>query len=404
MEKRKNIRVNGQINRRHALLAGGAGILVGALNRKFSFARIESRPLKIGILLPYSGVYAHLGESIDAGFMLAVQAAQGQFGGRAIQMIKIDSEAAPAKSMTYINKLVHGEKVDILVGPVHSGVAMAMVKATRQANTVVIIPNAGANQITRQYCGAHIFRTSFTHWQVAYPTGWELAKQGVERVVLCYWNYSAGKQAIQGFEDGFLPGGGKIIQSIAVPFPNVSFQAVLTKIASLSPDAVFVFFSGSGAIKFVKDYAAAGLKGRIPLYGSFLTEGLTMAQGEASEGLESVLHYADDLDFPESVRFRESYQAAKGRLPDVHAVQGYDAASLLRVGLEAVEGDIRKRENWLEAMASANLASPRGPFALSQAHNPIQNFYLRKVDKGLNRFVRLVAQGLSDTGAGCMTQ
>ena len=69
---------------------------------------------------------------------------------------------------------------------------------------------------------------------------------------------------------------------MTLPFPNVEFQPFLTEIASLKPDAVFVFFAGAGAAKFVSDYAAAGLKSNIPLYGpGFLTDGNLEAMGGA---------------------------------------------------------------------------------------------------------------------------
>ncbi len=130
-----------------------------------------------------------------------------------------------------------------------------------------------------------------------------LAERGVKNVVTLTWKYAAGDESVAGFKDGFTKGGGKILKELTLPFPNVEFQPLLTEIASLKPDAVFVFFAGGGAAKFIKDWQAAGLKGKIPLYGAgFLTDGILEATGDAAEGLETTLHYGDGIDTPRNKR------------------------------------------------------------------------------------------------------
>ena len=88
------------------------------------------------------------------------------------------------------------------------------------------------------------------------------------RAVSVSWNYAAGKEMIGAFREGFEKNGGSVLKEIFVPFPSAEFQANLTEIASLKPDAVFAFFAGAGAVKFVKDYSESGLKERIPLFGA----------------------------------------------------------------------------------------------------------------------------------------
>jgi len=174
----------------------------------------------------------------------------------------------------------------------------------------------------------------------------------------------------------------------SVPFPNVEFQALLTEIAAIKPDAVACFFAGGGAVKFVKDYAAAGLKDKIPLYGSgFLTEGVLGAQGDAAEGLLTTLHYADSLDNPQNKAFRAAYRDAYSAKADVYAVQGYDTGLLLQQALEQTKGDIGNRDAVIAAMEGAVIDSPRGQWTMSRAHNPIQDFYLRRVENGDNKVV-----------------
>ncbi|MDQ6618427.1 MAG: ABC transporter substrate-binding protein, partial [Pseudomonadota bacterium] len=168
------------------------------------------------------------------------------------------------------------------------------------------------------------------------------------------------------------------------------------------PDVVYVFFAGGGAVKFVKDYAGAGLNKTIQLVGpGFLTDGTLEAQGESAQGLLTTLHYADNMGNPKDRAFRSAYEKAYKMEPDVYAVQGYDAAQLLAAGLKAVNGDVTKRKELVAAMETAKIDSPRGAFTLSKAHNPVQDVYLRKVEGKENKLVSVAAKGLSDPARGC---
>jgi branched-chain amino acid transport system substrate-binding protein len=192
------------------------------------------------------------------------------------------------------------------------------------------------------------------------------------------------------------------VKQLWVPFPQVEFQSYLTEIASLKPDVVYVFFAGGGAVKFAKDYAAAGLKTTIPLVGAgFLTDGTLEAQGDSAQGLLTTLHYGDGLDNPKNKAFRAAYTKAFKAEPDVYAVGGYDAAQLLAVGLKAVNGDMSKRAEMIKAMESAKIDSPRGTLAFTKSHNPIHDIYLRRVEGKENKVIGVAVKNLTDPPRGC---
>ena len=251
-------------------------------------------------------------------------------------------------------------------------------------------------------CAPNIFRSSFSNWQTGYATGEAVAKKGHKKVVSITWKYAAGDEMVKGFKEAIEKSGGSLVKELNVPFPNVEFQALLTEIAATKPDAVFAFFAGGGAVKFVKDYAAAGLKKSIPLYGTgFLTDGTLEAQGADAADLITALHYADSLGTPRDNAFRLSYAKAYKLQPDVYAVQGYDAAQMLAVGLTAVKGDASKKAEFSAALGKARIDSPRGPFTVSAAHNPVQDFYLRQVVGKENKVVGIASKALADPGRGC---
>jgi branched-chain amino acid transport system substrate-binding protein len=229
-----------------------------------------------------------------------------------------------------------------------------------------------------------------------------VAKRGHKNVVTITWKYAAGDESVRGFKEAFEKSGGKVVKELSLPFPNVEFQALLTEIAATKPDAVYTFFAGGGAVKFVKDYAAAGLKKSIPLYGTgFLTDGTLEAQGTDAEGLLTTLHYADSLSTPRDTSFRLAYAKAYKLQPDVYAVQGYDAAQMLGIGLAAVKGDVSKKAEFAAAVQKAKIDSPRGTFSISNAHNPVQDIYLRQVSGKDNKVIGVASKALTDPARGC---
>ena len=358
--------------------------------------------LKVGLMLPYTGTYAALGSAIENGFKQYVAEHGGKLGGREIEYVKVDDESDPAKATDNVNKLVKRDNVDVIVGSVHSGVAMAMAKVAKDSGTLLIVPNAGADAVTGPMCAVNIFRSSFSNWQPGYAMGEALAKKGVKNVVTITWKYAAGDEMVKGFREAFEKGGGKVTKELNLPFPNVEFQALLTEIAAAKPEAVFAFFAGAGAVKFVKDYAAAGLKKNIPLYGTgFLTDGTLDAQGADAEGVLTALHYADGLNTPRDNAFRLAYAKTYKLQPDVYAMQGYDAAQMLAVGLAATKGDVTKKAEFAAALRKAKIDSPRGPFTLSASHNPVQDQYLRQVVGKENKSIGIASKALSDPGKGC---
>ncbi len=387
------------VNRRQFLATSAAGFAVAGLPR---FAIGAPARIKVGLMLPYSGSYSLLGNNITDGFKLRLAELGEKFGGVEVEFVRVDDESSPPKAKDNAAKLIVKDKVDVLIGTVHSGVAEAMVQVAREEGTLTIVPNAGSNRITRELCAPNVFRTSFSNWQANFPCGDVVLKDGHRNVALISWNYAAGKEMLGGFKDAFVAGGGTVVREFMPDFPKDEFQAYLTDIAAIKPDAVYAFFAGGGALKFIKDYAGAGLQGKIPLYGpGFLTDGILGAAGPAAEGIKTTLHYASALDNPANVKFREAFQQATGREADVYAVQGYDAASLLAQGLAAVKGDIGAKKALYAAMETAEIDSPRGKISFSKSHNPVQDVYVRQVKNGQEVVLDVAGKAVNDPATGC---
>jgi branched-chain amino acid transport system substrate-binding protein len=381
-------------------LLKGAAAAAAASAVPVGWAIAQAKPLKIGLMLPYSGTFAKLGENITFAVEMLIAEKGGKLGGRDIQIIKLDDESKPENAPQNADRLVKRDQVDVLIGTVHSGVQMGIHKVVRESGTLTIVPNAGANAVTRALCAKNVFRTSFTNWQPAYGMGLALGARGIKKAAWITWDYAAGNEAGEGFKEGLAKHGGQVVKELTLKFPDTNFQPLLAQVPGLGVEAVGVFFAGGGAVQFVKEYKSAGIQ--VPLVGSgFLTEGVLGPQGDAAEGIETALHYGDGLDSPKNAAFRKAFLDKTQRDADVYAVQGYDAAQLLAIGLEAVKGKIEDEAGLYKAMRADKIESPRGPISMSASQEVVHNIYLRRAEKGLNKVIGVAAPALADPGTGC---
>jgi branched-chain amino acid transport system substrate-binding protein len=369
----------------------------------------QAGPIKIGVVLPYTGVYAVLGESITQAMELVFARENWTVAGRKIEMIKEDDEMKPPVGVRKTEKLIDSDKVDILTGPVHSGILMGMRDKVHNSKTILIVSNAGADAISRERCSRWIFRTSFSNWQPCQPMGGWVAKNVSKDVFLTAPNYQAGKDMMNAFKETFVPAGGKVVAEDYPKLGETDYAPYLTKIRQSGAKAVFAFFSGSDAVNFVKQYDQFGLKQSIKLTGAgFLTEpDVLPAQGPAALGVITGHFYTPVLDNPTNLRFvKEFRDKYAGKMPDGFACQGYDTAEVIVRALKAVNGNTRDKAKLVEVIEKLEFDSPRGRFRFDQkTHNVIQPFiYVREVKEvpgGLNNVVIDRVANVADPGTGC---
>ncbi|MGB0568471.1 MAG: ABC transporter substrate-binding protein [Alteromonas macleodii] len=186
-------------------------------------AHADESPIKIGVMLPYSGVYAGLGEAATNGLKQALKEKGNTIAGRPVEFIISDTEAKPARAPELTSAMTDKDNADFIIGPVHSGVAMGMIKSVRNKDSIMIIPNAGANAATGAFCQPNVFRTSFSSWQTAYPMGNQAIEMGYKKVVTLSWNYGFGKESLAAFSESFEAAGGEVVKpTFRIKFRNKS--------------------------------------------------------------------------------------------------------------------------------------------------------------------------------------
>ncbi|MGE5639813.1 MAG: ABC transporter substrate-binding protein [Clostridia bacterium] len=362
-----------------ALIAGSAGAQV-----------------KVGVVLPYSGVGAELAQQIERGMQVYTQLHPDAFGPYKVELVKRDSKAPNgAEAKTAVQELIAQDKVDLLTGFVYSPDAIASAPLVTAAKKPMLILNAGTAWITN--LSPMISRVSFTMWQSGYALGEAAVKSlHAKTAVVGYTDFPPGKDSLEAFRRGFTDAGGKILDEIPMggPAQVPDFTPFFQRAKDKKPDVFYVFVpSGDHAVAVTKTYNALGMaQSGIKLIGpgdltpDFKLQGM----GENAVGLITMGHYNADLDNPENKRFVAQWKKNWGAdaSPDFMAVQGYDGMAAIAHVVVAQKGKIDP-DKTIEALKGWKFNSPRGPIMIDpNTRDIVMNEYLSQVVKSGGRLVQ----------------
>ena len=172
----------------------------------------------------------------------------------------------------------------------------------------------------------------------------------------------------------------------------------LAQAASLKADAVYAWFAGADAIRFVKQYKEYGLWEQMPLIGhAVLTDDTIMpALGDAGLGIVTVGSYTAALDNPENKAFVREYEQAHKTWPSRYSESGWLTAELIAAALDSLKGDLSDRGRVLEALRTAlpKLKTPRGPLQFDGYRQIITPIFITKTEKQGGRIVNAVIERL----------
>ena len=355
-------------------------------------------PIKVGLLVPYTGVFTSNGVDITRGVELYLNEVGGKAGGRDIKLIKEDSEMNGQVGLQKTRRMVESEEIDVLTGVVSSTVAYAIRDYVVENKLPFVITNAGACELTRDKASEYIFRVSFSNGQYEYPMGkYVYNKLKARKIVVMAPDYAAGHEKADGFMAGFKAEGGQVVQEVYPKLGTTDYGPYLTQIKDA--DAVWVHFSAADSIKFVKQYEEYGLKKKLPLLssGDLVDESSLLGQGDSAIGIISALHYSAALTNPENQKFVKDYTAKYGEGPNMFAEQGYVTAKVIVKGIEGTGGKVTDTKQLLDSIRKVQFDAPRGPFKFDlQTQNVIFNTYIRKTEKINGKLVNTVIETIPD--------
>ncbi len=336
--------------------------------------------VKIGMITTLSGGGSALGIDIRDGFELALKQEGGKLGGQAVELIVEDDARKPDKARELADRMVKRDKVPILTGIVWSNLAIAVVPKVTKDGVFYVSPNAGPSLLAGKGCDANYFNVAWQNDNLHEAVGQYVNDKGFQRLYILAPNYPAGKDALAGFKRFY---GGSVAGEVYTKLGQKDYAAEIAALRDAKPDAVFFFLPGGMGISFLKQYSQAGLMDQIPVFGPAFSFDQTIlaAVGDAALGVVNSSQWNKDIDNAANKAFVADFQKEYGRLPSLYASQGYDAARLIGVALEAVGGDMTKADDFRAALMKADFESVRGKFKFGPNHHPIQDIYVRQVVK-----------------------
>jgi branched-chain amino acid transport system substrate-binding protein len=349
-----------------------------------------AQEIKVGIILPFTGVGAELAQQMDRGMEQYLKLNATQVKPYTITLIKRDSKApdgATAKIAT--QELLTQDKVDVLGGYVYSPDAIASAPVVTAGKKLAVIMNAGTSFITNR--SPYYVRTSFTLWHSSYALGVAAAKTlKAKTAVVAYSDYPPGKDSLDGFKKGFEDNGGKVLDAIPSGGPGQvpDFTPFFQRAKDQKPDVLFVFVpAGDHATAVVKTYAALGMReAGVKLIGpGDITQDIKLqGMGDAAVGLITMHHYNADLDNPQNKAFVAAWKKDYGAdsTPDFTAVGAYDGMAAIIHAIQATKGKL-EGDDAVKSLLGWKFDSPQGPIMIDpETRDIVMTEYLAEVVKG----------------------
>ena len=347
---------------------------------------VAAEKVKIGFVTTITTPAGVIGKDMVDAVNLAMEDIGGKMGGLDVELIVEDDGFKPAIGKQKTDKLVKQDKVQFVTGFIWSHVLLASQKSALGAGKFLISSNAGPSQMAGKLCHKNFFSTSWQNDQTPMAMGAVLNLNNVKSLYVMAPNYAAGKNMVAGVTRTFK---GKIVGKDLTKWgkdAQLDFSAELAKAKASGAEGIFVFYPGKAGGAFIKQYAQAGLQGKIPLYSVFTVDSIALPKLQKANmngvmGSVMTQFWAPDLDTPQNKKFVAGFKKKYGRYPSFYAAQSYDTIFLIKSAVEAVKGDLSNKDGMRAAMEKANFPSVRGKFSYGNNHFPIQNFYSREVVK-----------------------
>jgi branched-chain amino acid transport system substrate-binding protein len=341
--------------------------------------------LSIGFLMPVTGPLAQIAKDSINGFQMYLDDHKGSFHGATVKLIVGDTEAKPPTAVLQAEKLIKQNHVNMLVGGVLASEGYALAPVSTREKVIYISSVAASDDLTQRDAAKYPYflRTSWSSSQPSHPFGEWACQNGIKKVVTIAADYAFGYEVVGGFQQTFEACGGKIIQKLWPPLNTSDFSPY---VSSIKPDADAVFIlpaGGVGPLQLPRQLQQAGVipQKRLIGGGTSFDEFILPQMGDEVIGAVSALQWSAALQTPEAIAFVKEYRKKYGKVPSYFSEANYTTALMIDKVMEETKGKWPGTEEFIKKFAALKVNAPRGPISLDEFRNPIQNIYLRKVEK-----------------------
>src|SRR5688572_17142583 len=342
----------------------------------------NAEELRIGFLAPTTGIFAQVGKDMVDGFQMYLDEVKNDFGGAQVKFIVEDEQAKPDTAVTKAKKLILQDKVHMFVGGLLASTGYALAPVSTSEKTVYIAPISAADDLTQRDLGKYPYfiRTGWTSSQPSHPFGQWACEQGYKKIVAIGADYAFGYEVIGGFQKAFEDCGGQIIQKIWPPIGTKDFGPYLPTMKQAA-DAIFTLMVGPMSLQFPKQLAATGNKKPVIGGGTSYDEFVLPSMGDEVIGHVSPLQYSAALDTPKNAAFVKAYRAKYGKVPSYYSESNYTTAQMIHEVMKRTKGKWPGGPQFIKLMSGLKLDAVRGPVHFDDMRNPVQNIYIKKVER-----------------------
>jgi branched-chain amino acid transport system substrate-binding protein len=360
----------------------GASIACLGLAITLGATPASAEELRIGILAPMTGPFAQVGKDMVNGFEMYLGETKSDFAGASVKLIVEDEQAKPPVGVLKAEKLIRQDQVHMFVGGVLASTGYALAPVSTREKTVYIPSIPAADDLTQRESSKYpyLVRTGWSSSQPVHPFGQWACEQGYKRIAVVAADYAFGYETVGGFQKTFEDCGGKIIQKIWPPLGTIDFGPFIPTLKQ-DADAIFTLMVGPMSLQFPKQLAAAGNKKPVIGGGTSYDEFSLPFMGDEVIGHVSALQYSAALDTPKNAAFVKAYRTKYGKVPSYFSESNYTTAELIHDVMKKAGGKWPGPEQFVTTMASLKIDAVRGPVSFDEFRNPVQNIYIKKVEK-----------------------
>ncbi len=363
------------MKRRTFLTVAGAGVATLAAPSILN----AQTPLRIGLITTLSGPGGYIGADIRDAFHLAMEMEGGKLGGVPVQTVVDDDALKPGQGKSIAERMLRNDKLKLFTGIVFSNVLGATLPDILDGDATYVSPNAAPSNFAGKECHKNYYVVSWQNDSLHESAGQMAKELGHKRAFILAPNYQAGQDALAGFKRMF---GGQIVGEQYTRLDQTDYAAEMAAIRAANPDVVFQFHPGGLGIAFLRQYAQAGLIGKVPMAvaAPSLDQTTLKAVGDVALGLWVSSHWNVGFDNAANKKFVPAFVAKYNRMPTYYASQSYDTALAIAAALRQTKGDVSPAA-FRPAMVKADFASVRGAFKFGPNQHPIQDWYALNVVK-----------------------
>jgi branched-chain amino acid transport system substrate-binding protein len=346
----------------------------------------QAAPFKLGLLTVKTGPLAQGGIQMEQGVLTFLKETNNMMAGRKVDFFSADTGGNPAGTKTKVQELVERDKVDVILGPLAAFELLAITDYIAQVKTP-LLSLAAAEDMTQRRPNPYFLRASATSGQAMHPMADYAAKElKLKNIVCISEDFAFGHEQMGAFQRVFEDNGGKILKKLWPPIVTPDYTPYLAQISDC--DGVCQGFAGSNPLRFLKQYAAAGLKYPVVTGETGGDDALLRSFGDDALGLYSCCPYTLDLNSASNKRFVAAMNKDYGVDPGFYCAGLYVNGMVIEAGLQKTGGKSDDKAALMAAMKSVSLAdTPRGPIKFDHLGNVIGDFYVRHLEKANGKLI-----------------